>query len=226
MTGKRRPHRSNPPSFPIRLASINEVLRPPPKQKRIYWTEAKLRRVMISLVKPDRERWFAARLKELRSWPERSSEEIMEAATRIRPRRLLHGRWAWPKRELAIQQDLQSSAPERGIDLIKLRGVLSQMDNRAGDQLIKMLVESGLLQESTMPLDNGLPQPTELSTGVLRRIRKASAKLKRDLAGDSDGDIALCRPTEVPRANLQSPSWFESHSPVRVRKGLLSGASE
>jgi hypothetical protein len=38
MTGKRRPHRSNPPTFPTRLASIERSI-PPRKKKRIYLTD-------------------------------------------------------------------------------------------------------------------------------------------------------------------------------------------
>jgi hypothetical protein len=161
---------------------------------------------MRSLIKPDRQQWFAARLKELKSWPLRSREEYMEAASRIQPRWLpLQKRWSWPKGELEIQRDLLlPSAPRDGIDLIKLRGALAQLDNRAGDRLIEMLVESGLLRDMTAPLDTGLPQPQEISLGVLRRIRKADAKLRRDLAGNSDGDIATARLPEVPRANLES----------------------
>src|SRR5262245_29015776 len=154
MTGMRRPHRSNPPTFTTRLASIERAVQPR-KKKRIYWTEAKLLQLMRSLIKPGRERWFAARLKELRSWPNRSAEEILEAASRIQPRRLMHGQWAWPKSELSIQRDLLLSAPVHGIDQIKLRGALAQVDNRAGDRLIQMLVESGLLEDMKARLDSG-----------------------------------------------------------------------
>ena len=114
MTIRRRPHRSNTLTFNDRAAAIVRSTKPP-KSKRIYWTEAKLRQLMRGLIKPDREQWFAARLKALRSWPHRTSEEIMEAASRIQPGRLMHGRWAWPKRELEIQRDLQLSAPSTAL---------------------------------------------------------------------------------------------------------------
>src|SRR6476659_7469292 len=94
---RRRPHRSNPPTFNDRAAAIVRSIKPP-KLKRIYWTDAKLRQLMGSLIKPDRQQWFAARLKELKSWPLRSREEYMEAASRIQPRWLpLQKRWSWPK---------------------------------------------------------------------------------------------------------------------------------
>jgi hypothetical protein len=154
-------------------------------------------------------------------------EEYLEAASRIAPRRLMHGRWAWPKGELEIQRDLLLSAPPHGIDQIKLRGTLAQLDDRAGDRLIEMMLDSGLLEGFTVPLDNGLPQPDEVSLRALRRIRKADAKLRRDLAGNSDGDIATARLPEVPRANLQSHfgSLGEAYSPRRPMKAIRSSDS-
>ena len=60
--------------------------------------------------------------------------------------------------EQEIQRDLLHSAPPHGIDYIKRRGALAQPDNRAGDRLIEMLVESGLLVIATTPLENELSE--------------------------------------------------------------------
>jgi hypothetical protein len=183
---------------------VNDV-RPAKAIKRIYWTEPKLQKLFRSLIKPDRQEWFAARVRELQSWPEVDKDQVLEAAARIQPRRLMDGKWVWPKRELEIQLDLLRSAPENRIDLDGLRAAVATMDNRAADRLIAIIAESGFLHDTTVPLECGLPQPQEVGLQALRRIRKADAKLRRDLAGDPDGDLAARR-QEVPRANLKSHS--------------------
>jgi hypothetical protein len=180
------------------------LTRPATDIKRIYWTEAKLLRLFRDLIKPDRRQWFAARVRELQSWPEVDKEQVLEAAARIQPRRLMDGRWAWPKREREIQRDLLRSAPENGIDLDGLRAALAMMDDRAADRLIEMIAESGFLQDITVPLDNGMPQPQEIGLPMLRRIKRLHSKLLGSIAGDPDGDLAAARRCEVPRANLQS----------------------
>jgi hypothetical protein len=176
--------------------------------KRIYWTEAKLLKLFRSLIKPERQQWFAARVRELRSWPEIDKEKVLETAALIsrRPKRLMDGRWAWPKRELEIQRDLLRSAPENGIDLDRLREALATMDDRAAGRLIEMIAESEFLKDITAPLDSGLPQPKEIGLPMLRRIKRLHSKLLGSIADDPDGDLAAARRCEVPRANLQSPS--------------------
>jgi hypothetical protein len=193
------------------------LTRPATDIKRIYWTEAKLLRLFRDLIKPDRRNWFAARVRELKSWPEVDKEQMLEAAARIQPRRLMGGNWAWPKRELEIQRDLLRSAPENGIDLDGLRASLDMMDDRAGDRLIEMIAESGFLKDITVPLDSGLPQPKEIGLPLLRRIKRLHGKLLGKIAGDPDGDL-IGRRCEVPRANLQSPSGrLEARSMFRLR---------
>jgi hypothetical protein len=195
------------------------LTRPATDIKRVYWTEAKLLRLFRDLIKPDRRQWFAARVRELQSWPEVDKEKALEAATCIYPKRLMGGRWAWPTRELEIQRDPLRSAPENSIDLDGLREALAMMDDRAADRLIEMIAESGFLKDTTVPLDNGLPQPQEVGLKSLRIIQRADAKLRRDLAGDPDGDLAAARRCEVPRANLQSPSdRLEARAMFRLRK--------
>lgn len=130
MTGKkaspvrRRPHRSNDSLSTSRAIKTLKV---------IYWTQARLAALVRRITSNKREEWFAARVKELRSWPKRTPEQIMEAGSRINPRRLMDGRWSWPKSEVAIQQD--RVPPENSIDIDKLRQLLETMDNRTGEKL-------------------------------------------------------------------------------------------
>ena len=186
--------------------------------KRIYWTEAKLLKLFRSLIKPDRQQWFTARVRELKSWPVVDKEQVLEAAAQIQPKRLMGGRWAWPKRELEIQRDLLRSAPENGIDLDRLREALATMDDRAADRLIEMIAESGFLKDITAPLDSGLPQPKEIGLPMLRRIKRLHSKLLAGIAGDPDGDLAAARGAEVPRANPQSPAGrLETRAMFRLK---------
>jgi hypothetical protein len=217
----RRPHRSN---------SALSIVRGITAQKVIYWTAAKLHRLLRGLIKRDREEWFAARVRALKSWPARTKEQIMDDATRINPgptpdRRIKirnqwrfvpgAGRWTWPKRELEIQRELLRSAPEDGIDINELRKVLAELPPGAGESLIKLIAESELLKDTTVPLDQvnldgkHLPQPKEIGTPLLRRIKRLHNKLVANIADDPDGDLARRRGCEVPRANPgSSAGWF------------------
>jgi hypothetical protein len=56
--------------------------------KTIYWTSSRLQKLLRRVVKNDRQEWFAARVRALKSWPVRTKEQIMEDASRINPRRL------------------------------------------------------------------------------------------------------------------------------------------
>ena len=201
----------------------------PATVKRIYWTDARLLKLFRSLIKPDRRQWFAARLRELRSWPEVDKEAALEAASHvltttdengapIHRKPLMDGRQPWPKRELEIQRELLRSAPENGIDLDRLREALATMDDRAADRLIEMIAESGFLKDITAPLDSGLPQPKEIGLPMLRRIKRLHSKLLAGIAGDPDGDLAAARGAEVPRANPQSPAGrLEARAMFRPR---------
>jgi hypothetical protein len=84
----RRPHRSNRPLSIVR--GIQTL-------KTIYWTKSRLRKLLPGVFSTAREEHFARAVRALNAWPERTGEEILEAASRIDPRRLMNGRWAWPK---------------------------------------------------------------------------------------------------------------------------------
>lgn len=200
MTGKaapvrRRPKRSNPT---INLDRSLKAI------KTIYWTTDRLHKLLRRIVRNDRQEWFAARVRALKSWPERTKEQILEDASRINPRRLMNGRWAWPSL-LAIERE--RIPPENSIDTDALRDVLAGLDNRQGDRLIELLAESEFLKDTTVPLEGGLPQPKEIGTPLLRRIKRLHNTLVKNLAGDPDGAV---RKLEVPRATLQSPSGWHS----------------
>lgn len=176
--------------------------------KAIYWTPARLQKLLRRIIRNDREEWFAARVRALKSWPLRTREQNIEASARINPRRLMDGRWAWPKGELEIQRDLLRSAPENQIDIDELRKVLAGLNDDAGEKLIKLLAESEFLKDTTVPLDNGLPEPKELPVGLLRRIKRLDGKLKRLIKdGHYDNDLREIDYSEVPHvpiANLKS----------------------
>ena len=176
--------------------------------KAIYWTESRLQKLLSRIIRNDRREWFAARVRALKSWPERTKEQIMADASRINPTPLMNGRWAWPKSQLAIERDLVP--PEDGIDADALRAVLAKLDNRQGDRLIELLAEDEFLKEATVPLEYGQPQPKEIGTRLLRRIKRLHKKLMEDIAGDPDGDLAAARRLEIPRANLTSVSGWSS----------------
>jgi hypothetical protein len=116
-TGIRRPHRSNPDTFLSRLQSIERSTRP---HKREYWTDATLRKLASSVFSTARQEHFAKQLKALRSWPERSREEILlMAANPIRsPRKGIGNRWFWPKSQLSIERE--QVPPDIEIDSRKL----------------------------------------------------------------------------------------------------------
>ena len=223
MTAQRRAASASRDSSLDSLRHFLDSARPtrrPVAVKRIYWTEAKLLKLFRSLIKPDRQQWFAARVRELKSWPVVDKEQVLETAALIsrRPKWLMDGRWAWPKRELEIQRELLRSAPENGIDLDRLRDALATMDDRAADRLIEMIAESGFLKDITAPLDSGLPQPKEIGLPMLRRIKRLHSKLLAGIAGDPDGDLAAARGAEVPRANPQSPAGrLETRAMFRLK---------
>jgi hypothetical protein len=137
-----------------------------------YLTNERLAGLLSQIVSKDRERWFAARVHALKSWPEMTPQQIIDAASNISPRRLMDGKWAWPSRELDIQRKLLKSAPEDAIDIDALRYLLEQMDDYTAERLIELLAESRFLEFKTEPLDNGLPEPKEIPLGLLRRLKR------------------------------------------------------
>jgi hypothetical protein len=202
----RRPHRSNQALSQDRATRAVKV---------IYWTEAKLQKLLRRIVKNDRQRWFAARVRALNSWPTRSKDEIMESASRINPRRLMDGKWSWPKSVLAIERE--QVPPKDSIDIDALRDVLDELDNRQGDRLIEMIAESVSLEAVPVRLESGIA-PREIGTPLLRRIKRRHNMLLRDLDGDPDGDLVRARRLEVPRANPRSsPGWLDIRSAFKLR---------
>lgn len=183
---RRRPRRSNRSLTTERELAATRV---------IYWTASRLQRLLRRIIKNDHQEWFAARVRELKSWPLRTKEQILDDASRINPRRLMDGRWAWPKRELEIQRELLKSAPEEGIDVDELRKALAEMPTGAGAEPVNLIADSELLWDTTVPLDTGLPQPKEIGTPLLRRIKR----LQRWLGWRDP----------VPRANLKSPMGWD-----------------
>jgi hypothetical protein len=87
MAARKRPRRSN---SPLDIARGIKTL------KTIYSTKSKLRKLLPGAFSPGREEHFARAMLALREWRELSREQIIEATSRINPRRLMGGRWAWP----------------------------------------------------------------------------------------------------------------------------------
>jgi hypothetical protein len=210
----KRPRRSN------QLLTFDRNLN---KQKVIYWTTGRLQKLLRRLIRKDREDWFAARIQALRSWPDRTREQILDDASRVNPTRAPDsrvkigdrwrfvpgaGKWAWPKSELAIQRELLRSAPEDGIDIDALRKALDELSTGAGAELVELIADSELLLDTTVPLDTGLPQPKELPLGLLRRIKRLHGKLMQLIKdGHYDNDLREVDHSEVlhvPIANLKS----------------------
>jgi len=71
-TAKKRPRRANQS-----LSNDRGVK----AQKTIYWTEAQLQKLLLRLIKKDRQEWFAARVRELKRWPLRTREESITATS-------------------------------------------------------------------------------------------------------------------------------------------------
>jgi hypothetical protein len=122
-TGSRRPRRSN---------SALDIVRGIRTQKVIYWTQARLLALLRRVTRNKREEWFAARIAALKSWPERTPEQILDSASRIDPRRLIHGRWSWPKSQLAVEWELVPLPEGLAVDTKALRAELEGMDTRTG----------------------------------------------------------------------------------------------
>jgi len=198
MAPRRRPHHSNDLTFNSRLASIERSLKP---AKTIYWTETRLRKLLPRVIQGEleREQWFAARVRSLASWPKRTTEEILEAGSRVNPARLMDGRWAWPASELAIQRKLAATAPEPTINVPALRRVLSGLDERQGERFLEMLVQQ-------MPVPEG--NPSGWDTRTLKKIRKAHARMTASLASDRDTwarEIDLTEGAQIPNPHPPSP---------------------
>ena len=154
MPGTRRPRRSNSPLSIVRGIKTQKV---------IYWTISRLRRLLPGVSSTKREEHFAKALKVLREWPEKSSEEILDKASRDNPRRGVNGRWWWPDPVKALQS-YADSAPDEVVDTDKLRKVLAGMDDGIKERFIEVL--TGDLED--VPDD----QPPGLHISTLRKIKR------------------------------------------------------
>jgi hypothetical protein len=180
----------------------------------IYYTRDELLKLVRGTISPKRERWFAERVAALRSWPKYDPGEMLDSASKVRPVRLMDGKWAWPSSELEIQRRLLKSAPEDAIDPALMRATLEMLIKAgredAAAKLVELVAESGFLKDKTEPLDNGLPEPKELPAGLLRRIKRLDARLKEMIKdGHYDNDLREIDYSEilhVPMANQQSPA--------------------
>lgn len=174
------------------------------RPKRQYWTEGRLKKLLPGLIVRRRQQWFADRVRELKSLPHRTREEILTAASRIRPRRLMprwvggrwQDRWEWPKGEFEMHEALHGPPPHDIVDTSKLRHLLTQMDSRQGERLIALMLESGL---DVFPGD---PRYRDMvrNAKTLLRIRRADALLRAGLGRDPDGDIATAMRPGLPLA--------------------------
>lgn len=203
MPGKRRPHRPN--QLRVIQGGLS-ILRT------IYYTRDELLKLFRGAISQKREKWFADRVAALKAWPPYDSDEVLASASKVRPLRLMDGKWAWPSSELDIQRRLLKSAPEDAIDPVRMRATLEKLV-RAGREdaaarLVELVAESGFLKDKTAPLDNGLPEPKELPAGLLRRIKRLDARLKEMIKdGHYDNDLRETDYGEVPYvpvANLKS----------------------
>jgi hypothetical protein len=154
MPGTRRPRRSN---------SALSIVRGIKTLKTIYWTTSRLRKLLPGVFSAAREEHFAKALKVLREWPEKNSEQILDAASRVNVRRGVKGRWLWldPLRALQTYAD---RAPPDGIDPDKLRETQAGMDSRTRERFMELLTE-GLEDD---PND----QPPGLHISTLRKVKR------------------------------------------------------
>jgi hypothetical protein len=154
MTGKRRPRRSNSSLWIVRGIITQKV---------IYWTISRLRRLLPGVFSAAREEHFAKALKVLREWPEKSSEQILDEASRDNPRRGVNGRWWWPDPVKALQS-YADRAPDDVIDTDELRKVLAGLDDGRKEQFMELLTEE--LEDD--PRD----RPPGLHISTLRKIKR------------------------------------------------------
>jgi hypothetical protein len=155
MPGTRRPRRSNSPLSIVRGIKTQKV---------IYWTISRLRRLLPGVSSTKREEHFAKALKVLREWPEKSSEEILDKASRDNPRRGVNGRWWWPDPVKALQSYADSAPDDDVFDTDKLRKVLAGMDDGIKEQFMKVLTED--LED--VPND----QAPGLHVSTLRKVKR------------------------------------------------------
>ena len=170
----RRPRRSNDP------ISIVRAIR---TAKAIYWTSAKLRKLLPGVYSTARQEHFARAVKALRSWPELTRDENFAAASRVQPRRLMYGKWSWPKSMVTGMREYAEDAPAEDVDTDKLRQTLGSMDRRTKERFMDLLADE-------------LPETPGKKNWLLRKVRQLHSKLVLAVDGDPDGDLATRRPPE------------------------------
>jgi hypothetical protein len=186
-------------SGPRRSNSPLDIVRGIKTLKTIYWTTARLLKLVPRVFSNKREEHFGRALAALKKWPELNPEQVIEQASRISPQyRPLSRTWAWPSHDHGVEKRMREyaeRAPEDGVDVAVLRETLAGMNEEARLRFMELLVEA-------------LPEPTGYATGVstkmLRKVRKVHRKFAKMIGRDPDGDIAMARRAEIPNPNLPS----------------------
>jgi hypothetical protein len=96
------------------------------RTKKIYFTDARLRKLLPAVFSTARERHFRRAVVALRAWPDVDSEKVLERASRINPQPLMDGKWSWPRSVLSMAKAYARRAPTDNIDTGKLRRVLEE----------------------------------------------------------------------------------------------------
>jgi hypothetical protein len=207
----RRPRRSN--------QSLS-IVRGIKTLKTIYWTTSRLRKLLPGVFSTAREEHFGRAIAALKSWPERTKEQIIDDGSRINPRRLRvwpklkPGQdpdigyrtepawcWSWPKSmETLMREYADRAAPEDGIDTDKLRKALKGMDRRTRERFMGLVVE----------MDLPPPRETKFDWHLLSKISRAHSWLMEAIRRDPDPiirEIDIAAPAEVPNPNWLSWRW-------------------
>ena len=121
----RRPHRSNPPTFERRKASIDQVLRQRPAEKRIYWTDRRLKIFALP--------YISARKVHYR----RAMDHIHKL---LADGQIIESKPGLP-RPLEMLQEYDRRAPHRNeIDPDRLREVFETLDERTSERLAAIIL--------------------------------------------------------------------------------------
>ena len=104
-------------------------------QKTIYWTTSRLRKLLRGVFSTARQEHFAKAVKALKAWPERTKEQNIDDASRINPRKRMDGGHYWPTSMLTLMEEYADRAPAEGIDPVKLRAVLSTLNEALAGEL-------------------------------------------------------------------------------------------
>jgi hypothetical protein len=166
---------------PRRANSSLSIVRGIKTQKAIYWTKSKLQKLLPGMFSPGREAYFARAMMALREWPELSGEQIIEATSRINPRRLMGGRWAWPKSDETLMREYADRAPNDAIDPDKLREAFADMNRRTRERFMELVVE----RVGELPAT----KETEIDWRLFRRIVRRHAFLMDLIRKHHDPDF-------------------------------------